>query len=426
MSSGRIFALKGNIIFTKTTERLTAVPRGHVVCDGADVVDVFGELPERYKDIEVADYGDRLIIPGLVDLHVHAPQYAYRGLGMDLELLQWLETYAFKEEARYIGADYALPAYKEFSDALGRSATTHAAVFATLHTESTCLLMDLLEATGLYTFVGKVNMDRNSPPYLTQTTVESLAETEEWLRCVGGRFIRTKPILTPRFVPSCSEELMASLGRLAREKGLPVQSHLSESRAEIEWVRSLHPDCGSYGAVYDKYGLFGGETPTIMAHCVYPTEEDYALIRERGVHIAHCPQSNTNISSGIAPVLEMLERGLRVGLGSDVAGGFSLSIFRAVSDAIQVSKLYSVLVDGTKKPLSLPEAFHMATKGGGAFWGKVGSFEPGYALSAVVLDDSMLGRTEGLTLEQRLERAVYLSTDEMITAKYAGGRQLKI
>ena len=400
------------------------VPGGYIVCRDSAVLGVFDALPEDYRNIEVTDYGDKLIIPGLVDLHVHAPQYAYRGLGMDLELLAWLETYAFKEEARYQSAEYALSAYQAFCDALGKSATTHAAVFATLHTEATCLLMELLEGTGLCTFVGKVGMDRNSPAYLTQTTEEAVAETEEWLRRIRGRYERTKPILTPRFVPTCSEELMTALGKLARENGLPVQSHLSENRAEIAWVKALHPDCAHYAGVYDKYGLFGGETPTVMAHCVYPEEEELALIRERGVVIAHCPQSNTNISSGIAPVRQLLDSGLKVGLGSDVAGGFSLSIFRAMTDAIQVSKLYAVLVDGSKKPLTLPEAFYMATKGGGAFWGKVGSFEPGYELSAVVLDDEAIGRTGELTLEQRLERAVYLSTDDMIAAKYAGGKRL--
>jgi guanine deaminase len=177
--------------------------------------------------------------------------------------------------------------------------------------------------------------------------------------------------------------------------------------------------------VYDKYGLFGRSAPAIMAHCVYPEAKELDLILKNGVYVAHCPSSNTNISSGIAPVRKMLDRGLRVGLGSDVAGGFSLSIFRAVSDAVQVSKLYSVLVDASQRPLTLPEAFYMATKGGGSFWGKTGSFEPGYDMSAVVIDDSGFGHSATLTLEQRLERIVYLSTDAQIAAKYVGGTLLK-
>jgi guanine deaminase len=424
MNGDRIFALKGNIIFTESGRRFTSVPQGYLVCENSAVAGVFEKLPERYGTVGVTDCGDKIIIPGLVDLHVHAPQYTYRGLGMDLELLPWLETYAFKEEAKYSDEDYASSAYKAFCSGLLRSATTHASVFATLHSKATRILMDLLEETGLQTCVGKVNMDRNSPEYLSQATADSISETGVWLTSARNAYKRTKPILTPRFVPSCSDELLAALGKMAAEHGVPVQSHLSENRAEIDWVRRLHPNCSCYSEVYDKYGLFGRNIPTIMAHCVYPDARELELIRENGVVIAHCPGSNMNISSGIAPVREMVDMGIRVGLGSDVAGGFSLSVFRAVTDAIQVSKLYSVIVDKTKKPLTLPEAFYMATKGGGSFWGKVGSFEPGYDMSAVVIDDESLNGAYALTLEQRLERIVYLSNDGHIAAKYVGGKQV--
>lgn len=421
LNSGRIFALKGNIIFTASNSHFTSVSQGYIVCENSVVTDVFDELPECYQDIDVIDYENKIIIPGLVDLHVHAPQFTYRGLGMDLELLPWLETYAFKEEAKYSDEEYAKCAYNVFCSALKKSATTHASVFATLHVHATRILMDCLEETGLNTYVGKVNMDRNSPDYLIQTTQESISDTKSWLQSVQNQYKRTKPILTPRFVPSCTDGLMAALGQMAVEYGIPVQSHLSENRSEIEWVKALHPDCKYYSSVYDQYGIFGGNVPTIMAHCVYPKEEELELIRENGVYIAHCPGSNMNISSGIAPIREMTGRGIRVGLGSDVAGGFSMSIFRAMSDAVQVSKLYSVIIDQTKKPLTLPEAFYMATKGGGSFWGKVGSFEPGYDLNAVVINDEQLNTSCDLTIEQRLERIVYLSADEHITAKYVNG-----
>jgi guanine deaminase len=421
LNMGKSFAVKGNVIYTKTKTQFTSVSHGYIVCENGVVTDVYEELPVRYKDIDFIDYGDHIIIPGLTDLHVHAPQFAYRGLGMDLELLPWLETYAFKEEAKYSSEEYAHSAYQAFCAALKKSATTHASIFATLHVNATRILMDLLEETGLVTCVGNVNMDRNSPDYLVQTTQESITDTELWLQSVLNHYQRTKPILTPRFVPSCTGELMAAIGKMALEYGVSVQSHLSENKAEIEWVQKLHPACSSYSNVYDQYGLFGRSVPTIMAHCVYPREEELDLIRENGVYIAHCPGSNMNISSGIAPVREMINRGIHVGLGSDVAGGFSLSMFRAVSDAIQVSKLYAVLVDATQKPLMLPEAFYMATKGGGSFWGKVGSFEPGYDMNAVVIDDGVLNHHAGLTIEQRLERIVYLSADEQITAKYVNG-----
>ena len=159
-----------------------------------------------------------------------------------------------------------------------------------------------------------------------------------------------------------------------------------------------------------------------MAHCVWSTDEEVELMRQNGVFVAHCPASNMNLTSGIAPIRKYLDLGLRIGLGSDVAGGHSASIFRAITDAIQVSKLYFRMVDDTYKPLVFSEAFYLATKGGGAFFGQVGSFEEGYAFDAVVLDDSVLPHPQVLTLAERMERAVYLGLDEKkITAKFVAG-----
>jgi guanine deaminase len=417
----KVFALKGNIIYTESQTRFNSIERGYIVSEDGMVVDVFKELPECFSGIKVIDYGNRVIIPGLVDLHTHAPQYAFRGLGMDLELLPWLEKYAFNEERKYADEEYARSAYQIFCDALKKSATTHAAIFATLHNNATDILMDLLEDTGLNTFVGKVNMDRNSPEYLIQTTEESITDTEVWIKRALLKYKRTKPILTPRFVPSCTGELMDAIGHMALQYQIPAHSHLSENRSEIEWVKQLHPDCKSYSGVYHKFGLFGKAVPTIMAHCVYPTDEEIDLIKENGVFVAHCPQSNTNVSSGIAPVRELLDRDIRIGLGSDVAAGSTLSIFRTIIEAIQVSKLYSVIIDKEKKPLTLSEAFYLATKGGGSFWGGVGSFEPGFEMSAVVIDDKALNSLNRFNLEERLERIVYLSTDQQIVAKYVNG-----
>lgn len=416
------FAIKGNLIHTPVCGELGLHPQSYLVCENGIVAGIFTTLPERYQGIPVEDYGDKLILPGLVDLHVHGAQYAYRGLGMDMELLDWLEKNAFPEESRFADEAYAEAAYRVFTDALLHSATTRASIFATLHRPGTLRLMKQLEAAGLPCCVGKVNMDRNSPDTLREITTESLAETRCWLEeSTDGKLVR--PILTPRFTPSCTDELMAGLGRLQREFDVPMQSHLSENPSEIAWVQQLCPMTRCYAESYARAGLLGGECPTIMAHCVWSGPEERALLKERGVFIAHCPQSNTNLSSGIAPVKQFLREGQKVGLGSDVAGGAHLSIFRAMTDAIQCSKLRWRLVDPDTPALTLPEALYMATKGGGAFFGKVGSFEPGYEFDAVVMDDSALPTTRDCTLAERLERVVYLS-DGNPCAKYAAGRRL--
>lgn len=147
-------------------------------------------------------------------------------------------------------------------------------------------------------------------------------------------------------------------------------------------------------------------------------------MKERGVFVAHCPQSNTNLASGIAPVRKFLKEGIAVGLGSDVAGGHTESIFRAMADAVQVSKLYWRLADQKDSPLTMEEAFYLATRGGGAFFGKVGSFDPGYEFDMLVLDDSSLPHPQELDVKDRLERFVYLSDERHIAGKYVAGRKL--
>lgn len=344
---------------------------------------------------------------------------------MDLELIDWLNTYTFPEEAKYGDLKYASAAYRIFADDLKRSATTRANIFATIHPQSTEILMDLLEEIGIKAMVGKVNMNRNAPDGLCEKDSKTaVAATRAWIDRTQGRYKNIKPILTPRFVPSCTDELMEQLGVLAREYGLPVQSHLSENLGEIAWVQELCPDTTFYGEAYERYGLFGGETRTVMAHCVHCPPEETALLKERGVFVAHCPQSNTNLSSGIAPARRYLDQGILMGLGTDIAGGCHMSIFRAMADAIGVSKLRWRLKDEQLAPLGMEEAFYLGTKGGGAFFGKVGSFEDGYEVDAVILDDSALPHPQILTIRQRLERMIYLSDDRQITAKYVAGSKV--
>lgn len=424
--------LKGNICYSRTLNELCSFENGYILVEDGICQGTAANLPDEWKDAVIRDYGDMLIIPGLVDLHMHAPQYSYCGIRMDLELLDWLDQVTFPEESKYADAEYAKQAYGIFADHLKRGATTRACIFSTMHLEGTEILMDELEKTGLRTMVGKVNMDRNSPDILCEKDARTSAEdTIKWLKMTekkkaAGEWTHVEPILTPRFIPSCSDELMGYLSEIQKEYRLPVQSHLSENQGEVGWVKELCPESEFYGDAYDQFGLFGGnDCCTVMAHCVYSDEKEQKRMKERGVWVAHCPQSNMNLSSGIAPVREFLDRGLRVGLGSDVAGGSSASIFRAITDAIQVSKLRWRIVDPAKKPLSFAEAFYMATCGGGSFFGKVGSFDKGYELDALVLDDRDLKTPRTLSIQERLERIAYLSDERQIKAKFVAGEEIK-
>ncbi|MHC6178683.1 guanine deaminase [Clostridium sp. JNZ X4-2] len=418
------YAVKGNIIFTKTFGRFEVFENGYVIVEERNVKGVYHYIPEEFRGIKVVDYGDSIIIPGFVDLHLHASQYGNLGLGLDRELMPWLQAYTFPEEAKYSDTNYAKKVYSALIRELWRFGTTRSCIFATMHKDSTKLLMDLFAESGLSAYVGKVNMDRNSPEYLMETEENSIADTEEILKEYSDKYELVKPIITPRFVPSCSFELLKSLGNLAREYNAPVQSHLCENHDEIGFVKELHPEYNNYASVYDGAGLFG-DVPTVMAHCVLVDEAEIELMRKKNIFIAHCPSSNCNLSSGIAPVRRLAARDIPVGLGSDIAAGHSLSMMDVIVNSAQVSNLKWLQSDRVDKPLDTAELFYMATKGGGKFFGKVGSFEREYEFDALVIDDSSLSIFKPLSIEERLQKFIYTGDDRNIKVRYVSGKKIE-
>ena len=416
------FVLKGHICYSADKDCMNILEDHYLVCEDGICKGVYAQIPERYKELPVQDETGRLIIPGLCDLHIHAPQFSYRGLGMDMELLQWLEHHAFPEERKYEDLGYADLAYDQFVSHLRRSETTRACVFATIHRPATELLMEKMEKSGLVSYIGKVNMNRNCPEFIREKNAE---ETRTWLENTADKWDNTKPVITPRFIPSCTDDLLYEIGKLSREFGVPVQSHLSENLSEIQWVKELVPAAENYGDAYRIFDLFGEKgQKCLMAHCVYSDAQEMEMMKRNGVVIAHSPESNMNVASGVAPISKYLEYGLQVGLATDVAGGSHESMFRAMIHAIQSSKLRWRLLDQSVKPLTFDMAFYMATRGGGAFFGKVGAFEDGYEFDAVVLDDSGLDHPQKLTTHERLERIVYLGDERNICGKYVRGRKL--
>jgi len=417
---------KAHILYTREQNRFEVMENGFIAVDAAGrVTGVAADLASLDAgNAEVTDFGDRLLIPAMNDLHVHAPQYRNQGIAMDLELLPWLQNYTFPEEMKYGDTGYAERMYRRFVRDLWRFGTMRACVFATSHTESTRLLMNLFQEAGIGALVGLVAMNRNCPKglsksvedvvqgYETLISEELKAKTEESL---------VRPIITPRFIPSCTPEMLRACGELAAKHQLPVQSHLSENKDEIALVQELEKESTCYGDAYDRYGLFG-QTPTIMAHCVWTEGEELELMKRRGVTVAHCPTSNFNVASGMAPIRQFLDEGLHVGLGSDISGGHDLSIFRIMVYAIQVSKMH--YQQNHNRPfLTLSEAFWLATKSAGSFFGHVGSFEPGYEFDALVIDDRDLNH-DNYSLLERLERYIYLGDDRQIERRFCRGKEI--
>ena len=415
--------IRGNLVFSPKLGELTLLPRGALLLrDDGTVEDILSAAPERCE-AEVIDCGEMLVMPSFVDMHLHAPQYPMLGMGMDLPLIDWLNTYTFNTEARFADTDFARRTYRRLARELIANGTTRVCMFSSLHTDATLILMEELERAGVTGYVGKVNMDRNSGDVLKESTEESKRETLRWLDGCA-RFAHVKPILTPRFTPSCTDELMAWLGKLAQERGLYVQSHLSENQGEIAWVRELHPDCPQYWDTYCKYGLW--KDHTVMAHCVWSDERERAAMREHGVTVAHCADSNINICSGVAPVRTLLREGIDVTLGSDIAGGAMLAMSRVVTTSIRVSKLRAMQTDGRDAFLTVDEAYYLGSTAGHRYFGADGGFAKGKPLHAVVVDDSVFPEpVRALTLRERFERAVYLMDAAAIRAVWSEGRKVK-
>ncbi|MBR0207119.1 MAG: amidohydrolase family protein [Clostridia bacterium] len=411
-------ALKGNILEALSPDILGVHPNSYLVLENGAVVGIYPDLPENMAEASVEDYGDALILQSFADMHLHGPQYEFMGTGMDKPLLQWLESYAFPTEERYADPAYARDHYRILARDLIRNGTTRVAMFSSLHTDSTLILMEELEKAGVTGYVGKVNMDRNAPPYLCETTEESEKETLRWLEA-SKAFTLIKPILTPRFAPSCTERLLCFLGRLKAERDLPVQSHLSENLGEIALVGELFPDCRQYWEVYDRYGLFDGKT--LMAHCVHSDERERAAMKLRGVHPVHCASSNNSLMSGISPVAQMLREDQSVCLGSDVSGGTTLSMLRTMANSISAAKDRGSMMQDADQVISIEQAYYMATSAGQSFMGRKTGFAAGERLHAVVLDDTGLPKLPNITLRERLIRAVYRLDDRHIRAVYSEG-----
>ncbi len=415
-----VLIVKGHFIYTKTPERFEVYESSCLVSVDGKVEGIYPVIPDRFKGCPVHDYGNRLVIPGFVDLHLHAAQFFQSGIGMTKQLLDWLSDYTFDLEREFQNRKFAREAYTCFAEKLVACGTLRACIFASSSTAGTEELFEVLKEKRIGAYVGKVNMDRNAPDFIIETTEESLRGTKYLIEKYQGEN-RVKPIITPRFAPTSTPELLKGLGDLAVKYDLPVQSHLSENMDEIRWVQDLFKGAKNYSDVYFKNNLFG-QTKTVMAHGIYLDDDEKALVKKMDLMLAHCPDSNINVRSGIMPVRTYLDMGIKIGLGSDIAGGHKIGLNEAMVRAIQLSKLLN-LENDKLKPLTVSEAFYMGTKSGGSFFGKIGSFEKKFCFDALVLeDDPMIAQR--YSLEDRLEKFIYAGDDRNICARYVEGKKL--
>ena len=418
----RMKLLYGNILYSKSREELSVHEHSYIAVEDGVVEGIYDVLPEKFARLPVEDYGSGVIIPAFSDLHVHAPQYPQRALAMDRLLNDWLHGYTFPLEARYRDPEFARQVYDAFVDDLIANGTMNVCVFGTIHPEATGYLLELLEKKGLSAFVGKVNMDKASPEDLCETTEDSLRETEAFLEKYSGN--RTsRPILTPRFAPTCSQALMDGLGALAKKYGAGLQTHLVESKWEAAQARIDFPDVSCDTEIYERAGLMENG-PVVAAHFIFPSEEDIRILKKHGGYAVQCPDSTVNVIAGIMRNSDLAAQGVKLALGSDLAGGHNIGIYSQAARSVQLSKLKEFYEPDGNRTVGFQEAFYMATKQGGEIFGKTGSFERGFRFDALVIDgleDPFLK----LTVQQVVERFCYIGTRENIVAKYLGGVRME-
>lgn len=392
---------------------------GYLAVDGERIAGI-GPWSDRPGDGAVTEFGsDTLLTPGFVDTHLHAPQLEMIG-SYGGHLLEWLNRYTFPTEGKFSDVGYATRVATALFDELLRNGTLTALIFSTVHREATEIFFKEAERRGLRAIIGKTMMDRNAPDYLLESARDSYDNSLALLKTWHKRGLLDYAI-TPRFAPTSTPELLEAAGALKREfPAAYVQTHISENPMEVAWVHELFPDA-EYADVYDRYGLL--DSKTVLAHGVHLTEEELDLLSRRGARIAHCPNSNLFLGSGLFPLHRVLESGVIVGLGSDIGAGTTPSMFNAMADAYKVQQVQHV-------SLSPFHLWYLATLGGAralSLDSETGSLETGKSADFLALD---LRATPLLALrserassaEDLLAGLIFMGDDRAVRSAWVAGR----
>lgn len=426
--------VRGTFVHAPKRGEIEVLADAVIAIDAEGVIESIGTGD---ADVELPD--GMLVLPGFVDLHIHAPQYPQLGQALDVPLEVWLGKYTFPLEARYADLDFARPRYSALVEDLVANGTTTALYFATADLAPTKLLAEICHQKGQRALVGKVVMDDPAacPDNYRDASVEAaLADTRaliDYVRSLSPEG-RVLPVVTPRFIPSCTDAALRGLGEIVRDCGCHVQTHASES----DWAhghalaRYGHTDTEAL----DGFGLLTRKT--VLAHGNFLTDPDMARIEARGGAVAHCPISNMYFANSVFPLRHTLEKGLHVGLGTDISGGPIASIWEAARGAVQASRMLEDGVDPALPPerrgrkdsrIDVATAFHLATAGGGeALNLPVGSFAVGQKFDAMLIDPDAadgtvrrFGETDPLAL---LEKLLYTASRPNIRAVWVDGTHI--
>ncbi|XP_077996896.1 guanine deaminase-like [Glandiceps talaboti] len=432
----------GSVVHSTNTSPLVVLHDAIIGVQGGKVLFVkdkseLSSLAKEYdfnpKEVRHMPKG-QFLIPGFVDTHIHAPQYVMAGTALDLTLLDWLNKYTFPTESKYTDKEFAARVYAKVVDRTVKYGTTTACYFATTHTDASLILADIVDRVGQRAFIGKVNMDQNTPDYCIESTDESIKETERFIKEMQKQsYGKITAVVTPRFAVGCSFKAMQELAKLAEKYDLPIQTHIAETKDECALVSKSYPNCKNYADVYYKTNLLTNRT--ILAHCIYMSDGELKQIKEKDAGVSHCPNSNAMLKSGILDVRDILNRGIKIGLGTDVSGGYSPSILDAIRFAVGVSKLLAVQKESKDYvPITVAEAFRMATLGGSQVLGledKIGNFEIGKEFDALLIDtkcdDSPFDTFDDDYQDSFMDvfqKFLFLGDDRNISEVYVGGARI--
>ncbi len=394
-----MLAYKSRIItFLKSGEIIDI--NGYLIISNGKIKKITEEKPE----CEIINYEDFIIMPGFIDTHIHLPQVNIRGK-WSTSLLEWLEKYVFPEEIKFLDENYAKKNSAKFFYELAKNGTTSAMVFGPPNIESTEIAFEEAKRIGIRTFMGQTLMDTNVPEELKTTVRDAKKSMKIMVNRLDGK--RAAYVLTLRFAPACSMEMMKETASTARKLNLRIQTHISEQHEEIELVKKMYGK--NYAEVYDSAGVLTKRT--VLAHGVHLTPKEMDLIAKRNAKIAHCPSSNFFLHSGNMPISELMKKRIDIGIGTDVAAGPFMNLMPVLRDAYYAN------------PITPRTAFNLLTSGGARVLGiddYTGSLEPGKQGDFVVLKVSDIT----MSTDEILSELMFLGDDRNVMATYVDGKAI--
>ncbi|KAJ8970933.1 hypothetical protein NQ314_000956 [Rhamnusium bicolor] len=438
MTSEIVRIIVGNIIHCSKQYEINTIEKGFIMVLGNKILAVDNELAlEEVKSrLNLTDHEtekivlkeSQILIPGLIDTHIHAPQYPNCGLGYDKPLLEWLDIYTYKLEKRYRNQEFAKKVFNAVVRKTLDHGTTTACYFASLFENSSIALVDAAIKHGQRAFVGKINMTTLAPDDYIETPSESIKTTKKFIEDVKAKKNDlVQPIITPRFALSVDMDLMKELGKIAKEQDLHIQTHICENLDEIRLVKEKYNLL--YAKVYDEANLLTSKT--VLAHGIYLTEDELKLLAQRGTSVSHCPESNTCLKSGLCDVKKLIAAGVKVGLGTDVSGGPSPSIVSAMKAALDTSVHISFNKENYT-PMTYADVFYLATLGGAealALEDKTGNFEAGKDFDALIIDmdieNSSVDYLLGCKPDEILQKFIYFGDDRNVLNVFVAGKRVK-